>query len=95
MRVALFTDGIYPYVIGGMQKHSFYLAKYFALNKVDVDLYHTAKSVSVLDNLNCFSEEEKKFIQPWHKWEFLCCLQIKQKNCIFTVGITLLYLGKV
>ncbi len=62
MRVALFTDGIYPYVIGGMQKHSFYLAKYFALNKVDVDLYHTAKSVSVLDNLNCFSEEEKKFI---------------------------------
>ena len=33
--------------------------------------------------------------QPWQKWEFLCCLQIKQKNSVFTVGITLLYLGKV
>lgn len=30
MRIALLTDGIYPYVIGGMQKHSYYLAKYFS-----------------------------------------------------------------
>jgi hypothetical protein len=29
MRIALITDGIAPYVLGGMQKHSFYLAKYF------------------------------------------------------------------
>lgn len=62
MRVAIFTDGIYPYVIGGMQKHSFYLAKYFALNKVEIDLYHTAKSTTHIDNLNCFSDEEKKYI---------------------------------
>ena len=45
------------------------------------------------NDLNC--EKEKKFILPWHKWELLFCLQIKQKNSIFTVGITLLYLGKV
>jgi len=62
MRIALFTDGIYPYVIGGMQKHSFYLAKYFALNKIEVDLYHTAKSSSAIGNFSCFSEEEKKYI---------------------------------
>lgn len=62
MRIALFTDGIYPYVIGGMQKHSFYLAKYFALNKVEVDLYHTASDISKLAVLTCFTEEENKFI---------------------------------
>ncbi len=62
MRIALFTDGIYPYVIGGMQKHSFYLAKYFALNKIEVDLYHTAKSSSAIGNFSCFSDDEKKYI---------------------------------
>ncbi len=63
MKVALFTDGIYPYMIGGMQKHSFYLAKYFALHQINVDLYHTAPDSSSLDNLFCFSEDEKKYIQ--------------------------------
>ena len=62
MRVALFTDGIYPYVIGGMQKHSFYLAKYFAINKIEVDLYHTSKDTSLISNLSCFSNEENKYI---------------------------------
>lgn len=62
MRIALFTDGIYPYVIGGMQKHSFYLAKYFALNKIEVDLYHTASDLSKLSTLTYFTEEENKFI---------------------------------
>ena len=40
MRIALLTDGIYPYVMGGMQRHSFYLAKYLARAGVHVDLYH-------------------------------------------------------
>ena len=40
MRVALITDGISPYVLGGMQKHSYYLVKYFAKNKIHVDLVH-------------------------------------------------------
>jgi glycosyltransferase involved in cell wall biosynthesis len=38
--ISLLTDGIYPFVMGGMQKHSYYLAKYFAKRKVKVDLYH-------------------------------------------------------
>ncbi len=62
MRIALLTDGIYPYVIGGMQKHSFYLAKYFALNKIWVDLYHTANDFTLAARMDCFSEEEKKYI---------------------------------
>jgi len=62
MRVALVTDGITPYVIGGMQKHSFYLAKYFAKNKVYVDLFHFNDSALDISKLDCFSEEEKPYI---------------------------------
>lgn len=40
MKIALLTDGIYPYVMGGMQKHSYFLAKYLAQQKNHVDLYH-------------------------------------------------------
>jgi|SRR4051812_4459382 len=63
MRIALLTDGIYPNVIGGMQKHSFYLAKYFALNKIKVDLYHTAPNEPDEKELTVFSKEEKEFIR--------------------------------
>ncbi|MCX6295596.1 MAG: glycosyltransferase family 4 protein [Bacteroidetes bacterium] len=63
MKIALLTDGVFPYVIGGMQKHSFYLAKYFALNKIEVDLYHTANDLSKADSLDCFTSEEKKYIR--------------------------------
>ena len=62
MRVALITDGIAPYVIGGMQKHSFYLAKYFAKNNIQVDLIHYNNSSYDISQLEFFTEEEKKFI---------------------------------
>ena len=39
MRLAILTNGLFPYVIGGMQKHTFYLAKYLARLGVDVDIY--------------------------------------------------------
>jgi glycosyltransferase involved in cell wall biosynthesis len=63
MRVALVTDGITPYVIGGMQKHSFYLARYFARNKIYVDLVHFNSSELDISKLECFSEEEKPYIK--------------------------------
>lgn len=59
MRIALITDGIAPYVLGGMQKHSYYLAKYFAKNKVYVDLVHYNDSNYNIVDLEFFSEEEK------------------------------------
>lgn len=62
MRIALITDGIAPYVLGGMQKHSYYLAKYFAKNKVYVDLVHYNDSNYNINDLEFFSEEEKKYI---------------------------------
>ncbi len=62
MRIALITDGIAPYVIGGMQKHSFYLAKYFAKNHIGVDLVHFNNSTYDVNILQFFTEEEKKYI---------------------------------
>ena len=39
MRIALFCDGLYPYVVGGMQKHSYELARALGALGVRVDLY--------------------------------------------------------
>ncbi|WP_152267592.1 glycosyltransferase family 4 protein [Agriterribacter humi] len=65
MKIALITDGIWPYVIGGMQKHSYFLCKYLAKNHVDVLLVHTATTITKeIKNLNCFTDEEKKYINP-------------------------------
>jgi hypothetical protein len=63
MKIALLTDGIYPYVMGGMQKHSYYLAKYFAKNKLHVDLFHFNQSALNINELAVFDEEEKKYIK--------------------------------
>lgn len=62
MRIALITDGIMPYVVGGMQKHSYYLAKYFAKQQVCVDLFHYNQSGLDIAALDVFSEDEKKYI---------------------------------
>jgi glycosyltransferase involved in cell wall biosynthesis len=47
-----------------MQKHSYYLCKYFATNQIHVDLIHFNKSDKDIKKLEFFSEEEKKFIHP-------------------------------
>ena len=62
MRIALVTDGIFPYVIGGMQKHSYYLCKYLVSLGIEVDLYHTNQSSYDISILELFSEEEKSRI---------------------------------
>lgn len=64
MKIALFTDGIYPYVVGGMQKHSYYLAKYLANNGIYVDLYHCVPYARPLvDKLEGFTEKELKYLK--------------------------------
>lgn len=62
MRIALITDGIAPYVLGGMQKHSFYLAKYFAKNKIYVDLFHYNDSQYDVNLLEFFTIDERQYI---------------------------------
>lgn len=44
LKVAILSDGIWPYVIGGMQKHSYFLCKYLARNHINVSVYHTTKN---------------------------------------------------
>ncbi|MGQ0827758.1 MAG: glycosyltransferase family 4 protein [Bacteroidota bacterium] len=65
MKIALLTDGIHPHVIGGIQKHSYYLAKYFAQNKIEVDLYHPRGNLNEKSFFkNCFTPEESVYIHP-------------------------------
>lgn len=40
MRIALLTDGISPYVTGGMQRHSYHLARHFLKLGVELTLIH-------------------------------------------------------
>jgi len=43
MKIALLTDGVWPVVVGGMQKHTYYLSKYLMRQGVEIDLYYTHK----------------------------------------------------
>jgi glycosyltransferase involved in cell wall biosynthesis len=47
-----------------MQKHSFYLCKYFAANQIHVDLVHYNQSTYDPQKLEFFSEKERAFIHP-------------------------------
>ncbi|NEO79666.1 glycosyltransferase family 4 protein [Moorena sp. SIO4G3] len=63
MKIALLTNGIYPYVIGGMQKHSYYLAKYLAKNSIYVTVYHYLSNTEHTGLQKLFSDEEYQYIQ--------------------------------
>jgi len=65
MRIALVTDGIWPYVLGGMQKHSYYLCKYLAKRGVEVHLFHFNQSSYDISQLEFFTDEEKKLIRSF------------------------------
>lgn len=65
MRIALLTDGITPYVTGGMQRHSFNLCRTLARLGVHIDLYHCDPEKKGAEALECFSPEEKKMITPF------------------------------
>ncbi|MGL4596191.1 MAG: glycosyltransferase family 4 protein [Bacteroidia bacterium] len=65
MHIALITDGIHPYVVGGMQRHSFYLAKYLAAAGHRVDLYHHNTSKFDINRLEFFTAEEKANIRSF------------------------------
>lgn len=65
MRIALLTDGIHPYVIGGMQKHSYFLARELARKDHTVYLFHCNQSSYDANKLEFFSEEERSNIKPF------------------------------
>ena len=49
-----------------MQKHSFYLCKYFARKGVYVELFHTTDNNSTIDLKTIFSKEELKYVRAWY-----------------------------
>lgn len=57
MKIALLTNGIFPFVIGGIQKHSYALAKNFAKHDVNVDVYHFKSLENNQVNLNLYFTE--------------------------------------
>lgn len=70
MHISLLTPGITPYVTGGLQRHSFNLARSLAKLGVTVDLYHTDfKGEHDISKLAGMSIDEKKNINsicvPW------------------------------
>jgi len=57
MKILLVTDGIMPFILGGMQRHSTYLAKYLTLQGCEVTLVHCVDNSSSLpteDQINDF-----------------------------------------
>jgi glycosyltransferase involved in cell wall biosynthesis len=62
MRVALLTDGISPYVTGGMQRHSFNLCRALVREGAMVDLYHCDPHNREAAALDCFTSDERSKI---------------------------------
>lgn len=56
MKILLLTDGIQPFVIGGMQKHSFSLAQQLALGGHQVTLFHCVPTSGKLPNKDELTE---------------------------------------
>jgi glycosyltransferase involved in cell wall biosynthesis len=57
LKILLLTDGIYPFSMGGMQKHSFYLARYLKQEGVEITLAHCVYNQK---QLPCDEEIEEK-----------------------------------
>lgn len=62
MKIALLTDGIPPFVLGGMQKHSYFLAKYLAQAGVEVELHIVVYDETPADATLPFSSEELRYL---------------------------------
>lgn len=52
MKIALLSDGIPPYVVGGMQQHSFNLAKELVIQGHSVDLFHCVSKEDLIPKLD-------------------------------------------
>jgi len=79
MRLALLADGIHPFEMGGMQKHSFFLAKYLALQGVYVDVYHiTQKHQSAEATWTTFIEDIPTQAHPFLRLRPIDWPQVKK-----------------
>lgn len=79
MKILLLTDGIYPFVMGGMQKHSYNLAKYLTTDENEITLLHCVDFRS-----NCPSSKEiQHLLFKGEKDNFKThCVQFPQSNSL-------------
>lgn len=71
MRIALLTDGLFPYKIGGIQKHSLFLAQHLAEVGVDVTVFFSHDSSqelvpSPVDLVKSIGQERLEFVPVAH-----------------------------
>ncbi len=76
MRLSILSPGVFPYVIGGIQRHSFNLVKQLAKLGVAIDLYHTdfvqSENIDKLDGMTVLEKTNINSIAiPWHKGDRL------------------------
>ncbi len=66
MRIALLSNGIPPFVMGGMQTHSLNMARHLAGLGVSIDLYHVVQEgVSAKEVREKFTEEQNEHIRTF------------------------------
>ena len=75
MKIALLTDGLFPDSIGGVQKHSHLLAKYFSKNNIHIDVFY------VRENLDFFSIDKKEY-----NLDYLSLLEFKMPSTLYFPG---------
>ena len=73
MHIALLSEGLYPFKVGGIQKHSYLLAKFLARRKIAVDVYFYAdQELSTYDIHQGFTDSELDylafFVYPYPKY---------------------------
>jgi glycosyltransferase involved in cell wall biosynthesis len=61
LKIVIVTDGLYPWMTGGMQIHSYYLVKYLSKNNV-LDVYHFHNRTKKNDFVGYFFDDTKKNI---------------------------------
>tara|TARA_B100000963_G_scaffold361833_1_gene400124 strand:+ start:1961 stop:3109 length:1149 start_codon:yes stop_codon:yes gene_type:complete len=71
MKIAFLTDGIYPFVVGGMQKHSYCLAKELVVLGNQVDLFH---SINYGENIPSSNFVNNVFFKGKHKFKNIYCI---------------------
>lgn len=66
MHIALITDGLHPYVIGGIQRHSSMLVYHLPVQNVKLTVFHTAylaSEIKAAKNLDGFSDNTKRLVE--------------------------------
>lgn len=64
MNVLFLTDGIYPFQLGGMQKHSLILSRLLAENQIHVHVVHCGgENYSPKAFLDLYSEESRSYVR--------------------------------